>query len=70
MKVMKIKLNNDLEIVQEIRKQLKDNDGYCPCRLEKTLDTKCMCKEFKMQDEGLCHCGLYEKYIEEIDEEE
>lgn len=67
MKLMKIKLSEDNDLVNDIRQQLKDNDGYCPCRLEKTLDTKCMCKEFKMQlEEGPCHCGLYEKYyIEE-----
>ena len=66
MKVIKIRLNEDIEFVQEIRKQLKENDGYCPCRLDKTSDTKCMCKEFREQDIGQCHCGLYEKYyIEE-----
>ncbi len=24
-------------------------------------DTKCMCKEFREMDEGMCHCGLYIK---------
>lgn len=60
---MKIILNTDKEIVSEIRRQLKENDGYCPCRLEKTPDTKCICKEFRDQIEekieGECHCGLY-----------
>ena len=56
-----IKLNPDTEIVDEIRKALKDNDGYCPCRVNKTPDTKCMCKEFREQDYGECHCGLYIK---------
>ena len=65
MKVMKIKLNDDAELVQEIRKQLRENDGYCPCRLAKSPETKCMCKEFRIQPEGVCHCGLYEKYYEE-----
>ena len=44
---MKIILNPDAEIVQMVRLKLKENDGYCPCRLEKTPDTKCMCKEFR-----------------------
>nr|DAO49400.1 MAG TPA: ferredoxin-thioredoxin reductase [Caudoviricetes sp.] len=44
-----------------IRQKLKENDGFCPCRLEKTVDTKCMCKEFREQEEGTCHCGLYVK---------
>lgn len=56
-----IKVSDDKEIVELIRQKLKDNQGYCPCRLEKTADTKCMCKEFREQEEGTCHCGLYVK---------
>ena len=60
---MKILINSDADKVVEIRKALKDNDGYCPCRLFKTPDTKCMCKKFRDQIEqgieGECHCGLY-----------
>ena len=67
MKIMKIKLNDDTELIKEIIQQLRDNDGYCPCRLSKTPETKCMCKEFREQDIGICHCGLYEKYIIEED---
>lgn len=41
------------------------NDGYCPCAVLKTEDTKCMCKEFREQTKpGLCHCGRYEKVYE------
>ena len=59
---MKIKLSEDKELVKEIKKKLKENDGYCPCRLAKTEDTKCPCKEFREQTEmGECHCGLYDK---------
>ena len=61
---MKIKLNEDKELVEEIKKALKENDGYCPCRIEKTPYTKCMCKEFREQKEpGYCHCGLYYKEV-------
>lgn len=67
MLVTKIKLNEDEELVREIRQQLKENGGYCPCRISKTPDTKCMCKEFRLQHDGMCHCGLYEKYIIEED---
>lgn len=60
---MKVELNPDKDYVKEIKKELKDNGGYCPCRLTKTKDTKCMCKEFKDQIangvSGYCHCGLY-----------
>lgn len=58
---MNIKVNNDKELVAEIRKQLKENDGYCPCRIEKIPENKCMCKEFREQESGECHCGLYIK---------
>jgi hypothetical protein len=58
----KIKVNTDLDLVMLIRNRLKENDGYCPCALERIPDTKCMCKEFREMDcNGYCHCGLYEK---------
>lgn len=39
-----------------------NNDGYCPCAVTKTDDTKCMCKEFRERmSDGPCHCGLYNK---------
>lgn len=46
---MKIKLNPDQEIVNTIREVLKRIGGYCPCRVERTEATKCMCQEFKDQ---------------------
>lgn len=60
---MKIKTNPSWtdDEVQEFRASVKANEGYCPCRLTKTPETKCMCKEFREQDFGLCHCGLYYK---------
>ena len=42
---MKININPDKEFVNDMRKALKDNNGFCPCSLEKNEDTKCMCKE-------------------------
>lgn len=51
-------------VAEEVRKALKENDGYCPCAVSKSADTKCMCKDFREQIEqgisGKCHCGLYE----------
>ena len=59
---MKIVLNPDAAVVKEIRDGLKRTGGYCPCRIVKSEDTKCMCKEFREQtEEGECHCGLYIK---------
>ena len=56
-----IKLNPNKALVEEIKTKLKANDGYCPCRITKSQDTKCMCKEFREQTSGECHCGLYIK---------
>lgn len=58
---MKIKVNPDKELVSQIRKALKENNGYCPCSLIKNDDTKCMCREFRETQNGMCHCGLYIK---------
>lgn len=60
---MKIEVTKDKELELEIREKLRENGGYCPCRIDKTPDTKCMCKEFrdmvKKSVRGECHCGLY-----------
>lgn len=63
---MKIRLNEDKEIVRTVMEGLKKKGGYCPCRLEKNEDTKCMCSQFRAQIddpdyEGYCHCMLYYK---------
>lgn len=61
---MKITENEDKALVNEIRKKLKENGGYCPCKLIHNEETRCMCKEFKEQKEhGYCHCGLYYKEV-------
>ena len=56
-----VRLNDDTELVNEIKKQLKENDGYCPCRIKKIPENKCMCEEFRNQVSGECHCGLFIK---------
>lgn len=63
---MKITLNPDGEIVKTVKEGLKAKDGYCPCRVGKAEENKCMCKEFREQVkdesfEGFCHCMLYYK---------
>ena len=63
---MKIRYNDDKEVVKTIKEGLKAKDGYCPCRVGKRPEYKCMCQEFRDQIadpnfEGLCHCGLYYK---------
>lgn len=48
------------EINSEIGILVADNDGYCPCAIEKNDDTICPCKEFREQKSGVCTCGRYE----------
>ena len=62
---MKIKVNPDKELAELVRQKLKENQVYCPCRRDKNEDTKCICKEFREQTEGECHCGLYVKVKDE-----
>lgn len=62
----KIRLNANQEVVRTVRQGIAANGGYCPCFVEQSDDTKCICKEFKaqMEDpefEGYCHCKLYYK---------
>ena len=37
---MKIKVNPDRDIAEAVQEGLKRNNGYCPCVLEKTPDTR------------------------------
>lgn len=55
-----------IEIRPEIQANVEANNGYCPCAIWQTEDTKCMCKEFREQTEpGECHCGRFEKVVTE-----
>ena len=60
---MKIIQNPNKDFVEQMLKALKENSNYCPCKTEKTKDTKCICKEFREQKDGWCHCRLYYKDI-------
>ena len=63
---MKVKLNENKEVVKTVKEGLKQTGGYCPCRMERTEENKCMCREFREQIddsdfEGYCHWMLYYK---------
>ena len=63
---MKLRLNEDKKVVEAVREGLIAKGGYCPCRVGKRPEYKCMCEEFKRQIadpdfEGYCHCMLYYK---------
>lgn len=62
----KVRLNDDPAVVATVKEGLKRTGGYCPCRLERIPENKCVCEEFKAQIkdpnfEGYCHCMLYYK---------
>ncbi len=66
---MSVKLNPDAEMVKIIKDGLKKTGGYCPCRIARTEEFKCICKEFREQIndpefEGFCHCKLYYKSLD------
>lgn len=58
---MLIRQNPDTERANAVRRQLLANDGYCPCKLERIPENKCLCLEFLNQESGMCSCGLYIK---------
>ena len=58
---MLIQIISDKEEVARIRAAVKANDGYCPCQLERSERTKCMCLNFLESEDKVCHCGLYYK---------
>ena len=54
---MKLKVINP-----EILTLVRENNGYCPCKLEKTDDTKCPCLDIRKAPVGTeCECRLYLK---------
>lgn len=63
---MAVRLNEDADVVEKVKAGLREKNGYCPCMLQISEDTKCMCRDFreKINDpefEGYCHCMLYYK---------
>ncbi len=63
---MSVRFNEDKELVASLKQALKEKDGYCPCRIQRIPENKCICKEFRDQIndpdfEGYCHCMLYYK---------
>ena len=54
--------NPNEEEYKSITEAVVINGHYCPCILEKSEDSKCMCKEFRdSKDTDFCHCGRFYK---------
>lgn len=58
-----VKKNPDNKKYKEVTIKVIQNDGFCPCLVQKTEETKCMCKEFRDQIDngisGFCRCGRF-----------
>lgn len=50
-------VNPDDTFVKNLRKRIKQNNGYCLNKRDRNPDNKCPCKEFR--ENGSCDCGLY-----------
>lgn len=59
----KIVLNDDIELVAEVNRQLQETKGYCPCALYRAPEYKCICAAFREAlargEETECNCGKY-----------
>ncbi len=58
-----IRRTDDHVHADNVLKALRENDGYCPCAIVKTEDTKCLCGDFTRMTEGTCRCKLFIKEI-------
>ena len=63
---MKIRFNEDKEVVAAVKEGLKRTGGYCPCRIHRIPENICICAEFRAQIAdpdftGFCHCKYYFK---------
>ena len=61
-----VKLTDNREYAEKLRTVMQCNGGYCPCRLQRTEENRCICTEFREQIadpdfEGFCHCKLFYK---------
>lgn len=52
-----LKLNPDDTYLGFIKKAINDNNGFCPCELDRNEDTKCPC--VNVRSNGVCQCELY-----------
>ena len=63
---MKIMKNPNAEKYKVITAAVEANQGYCPCALIKSEETKCICQNFLKEVnhgyKGECECGRYISY--------
>ena len=54
----RLHLTRNKEKAKKIIEAIYNNDGFCPCKIEKYEDTICPCRD--MIETNKCICGLYE----------
>ena len=65
--MLKIIKNPDENKYNEVTEAVKNADGYCPCMLQRTPETKCVCKHYK--DKSLIIDLSYKVGQKETDDE-
>ena len=62
--MIRIRFNPDFDHCKKILAALEKKSGHCPCRIDVSPATVCMCEDFirQMQEEssGHCHCNLFQ----------
>ena len=48
-------VNPDEIFVRNLKKRIRRNNGFCPCKQERKPDNNCPCREFR-EGRG-CDCG-------------
>ena len=66
---MKVTENENKEIVKKIREGLEKTGGYCPCRIQRTPENKCMCEECRLErtEDNKCMCREFREQIDDPD---
>lgn len=65
--MLRIIKNPDNEKYLAVTEAVRQANGFCPCKLIRNEDTKCICKDFKeQQTEGECCCGRFVKVNDDV----
>lgn len=62
---MNAQLNSNRVLVMQIMRGVVAKGGYCPCKVQKTEENLCPCRD--LYDKGVCVCGLYVNKDERAD---
>ena len=60
--IIRINKKKTVEEIDQLRQAVRNNKGYCPCKVEHIPENRCICSE--LLNNHICECGLYE-YVSE-----